>query len=125
MRNMSFALTTSQFRAQTKDVTRRLGWLHAKPGDFIRGVVKCKGLKPGEKIQPLGVIKIVSVRRERLDRITKADVIREGFPDLSAKGFVFMFCKHMGVKHDAIVTRIEFRYIQGHQNAQLNLLGDS
>ena len=26
MRNMSFALTTPQVLAQTKDVTRRLGW---------------------------------------------------------------------------------------------------
>lgn len=112
MRNMSFALTTAQFKNGSKDVTRRLGWLHAKPGDFIRGVVKCMGLKPGEKIQPLGIIKIVDVRRERLDRITREDVEREGFPGKSCKDFVFMFCKHMKASPDTIVTRIEFRHVK-------------
>ena len=112
MRNMSFALTTAQFKARTKDVTRRLGWKFLKDGDYVRGVVKCQGLKPGEKIQPLGVIRILSVRRERLDSITKDDVRREGFEKLGCKGFIFMFCKHMKVNPNRIITRIEYCYME-------------
>ncbi len=111
MRNMSFALTTDQFKARTKTVTRRLGWEKLKVGDYVRGVKKCMGLKPGEKIEPLGVIQVTGIRRERLDRITKEDTRREGFPEMSAKGFVFMFCQHMKAQHDTVVTRIEFVYM--------------
>ena len=46
-RNMSFALTTEQFKARTKTVTRRFGWWFLKPGDVVRGVEKAMGLKPG------------------------------------------------------------------------------
>lgn len=48
MRNMSFALTTDQILAGTKTVTRRLGWLRLQPGDHLRPVRKCMGLRPGE-----------------------------------------------------------------------------
>ena len=112
MRNISFALTTPQILDRSKDVTRRLGWEFLKPGDYVRGVEKCQGLKPGEKIKPLGIIKILSVRRERLDRITKDEVRREGFPEMSCKGFIFMFCNHMKVFPHRIVTRIEFCYME-------------
>lgn len=40
MKNMSYALTTNQARAQVKDITRRLGWWNVKPGDLIQQVVK-------------------------------------------------------------------------------------
>ncbi len=112
MRNMSFALTTEQFKAKTKTVTRRLGWEHLKVGEYVRGVKKCMGLKPGEKIEALGVIKVTDIRRERLDQITADDVRREGFPEMTRGGFVFMFCKHMKAQHDTMVTRIEFVYMQ-------------
>jgi len=49
-RNMSFMLTTAQYCARTKDVTRRLGWANLKPGDMFNGVEKAMGLKKGEKI---------------------------------------------------------------------------
>ena len=50
---MSFALTTAQIMEGTKTVTRRLGWLHAKPGQLLRPVRKGMGLRPGERIDVL------------------------------------------------------------------------
>lgn len=74
-RNMSFMLTTQQVLAQTKDVTRRVGWWNLKPGDQLNAVEKGMGLKRGQKIVKLGRIEVVSIRHERLDEITPADVI--------------------------------------------------
>ena len=112
MRNISFALTTPQFKARTKTVTRRLGWATLKPGTRLMGCAKCQGLKPGEKLERLGEIEVIAVREERLDRIDQSDVIREGFPGLTPAEFVAMFCKHMGCYASTIVTRIEFRYVE-------------
>ena len=122
MRNMSFALTTSQIQDGSKDVTRRLGWLQLKPGDLIRPVRKCMGLRPGEKIQPLrDPVRVVSVRRERLDLMTADldygidEVRREGFANHPEYGWpstwVEMFCAtHKGCTPSTIITRIEFTY---------------
>lgn len=110
-RNMSFSLTTEQFKAGTKTVTRRLGWKFLKPGDFVWGVEKAMGLKPGESIKRLGMIRIVDVRRERLLDITEADVRREGFPHMTPFEFIHMFCQHMGVDPTEAVTRIEFEHL--------------
>ena len=112
MRNMSFFLTQEQFKARTKDVTRRLGWKTLKPGELVQAVVKCQGLRPGEKIQRLGIIRVKSVHREFLDEISQNDVIREGFPKLGIKGFIDMFCLHMKVKPETCVTRIHFEYVE-------------
>lgn len=111
MRNISFILTTGQFKDRSKDVTRRLRWLNLKPGDRLCGVVKSQGLKPGEKIERLGGIKVVDVRRERLDAITSEDVIREGFPNMTTDQFITMFCGHMNCDPSTIVTRIEFKHV--------------
>ncbi len=110
-RNMSFAMTTEQFKARTKTVTRRFGWWFLRPGDVVRGVEKAMGLKKGEKVVPLGMIRIVSVRAEPLCAITEDDVIKEGFPDLTPDAFVTMLVNHYGVAPDATVNRIEFEYI--------------
>jgi len=69
MKNISFMLTTAQILARTKHVTRRMGWLKLKEGELLQGVEKGQGLKPGEKIKKLAVIKTVSVRRECLGRM--------------------------------------------------------
>jgi hypothetical protein len=111
VRNISFSLTTQQLIDGTKDVTRRKGWTFLKPGDRLMAVEKAMGLKPGEKIKRLGEIEVVSVRREPLCQITNDDVVREGFPSMGRFGFVKMFCGHMGVVEDQIVTRIEFRKV--------------
>lgn len=113
MRNMSFALTTAQFLDGSKDVTRRLGWRNLKPGTRFMGVKKAMGLKPGEKIERLGVCEVVSNRAELLDTITPEDVVREGFPGMTPAEFVAMFCRHMGCEAGTVVNRIEFKRIDG------------
>lgn len=109
MRNMSFALTTDQFLSRTKTVTRRGGWKFLKPGDRVMGVRKGMGLKPGEKVERLYPIEVVSVRREPLDAIDQADVIAEGFPRMTTVDFVAMYCRHSPGGPEQMVTRIEFR----------------
>lgn len=123
MRNISFALTTSQVRRtfQTgvieKDVTRRLGWADAKPGEQLWACEKCQGLGKGGKIVHLGIVEIVSVRREPLNRMLTdpgyglSEVRREGFPDWLPDQFVGFFCEHNGILPTEEVTRLEFRYV--------------
>ena len=117
MRNMSFMLTTDQFRSQTKTVTRRLGWKNLKPGVLVMGCEKCQGLKKGESLVRLGKIRIKSVRREPLDLMAKdeqygnSEAILEGFPDLTGLEFVTMFCREMKVIPETEVTRIEYEYL--------------
>lgn len=116
-RNISFALTTQQFKDRTKTVTRRLGWINLKPGQILNGCVKCMGLKPGEKIELLGQIRVVSVRREPLSKMLhnkrygKAEAVKEGFSDMNGERFVAMFSKNMGCPWSEMVTRIEFEYL--------------
>lgn len=112
MRNISCSITTAQILDQSKDVTRRLGWLHLKAGDLIQPVKKCMGLKPGETVEKLGPpVRVVSVRREELHWITPDDCRREGFPDMTGDEFVSMFCaSHKDCKPDTVITRIEFSY---------------
>ena len=62
-------MTKPQFRARTKDVTRRNGWRNAKAGDRMMGCEKCQGLGPGGKIVKMGVIEIVSAIPEPLRRL--------------------------------------------------------
>lgn len=115
---MSFALTTQQVRDKSKDVTRRLGWLHLKPGEAFQPVMKCMGLRPGEKIERIGgAVVTVSTRREPLRRMTddqeygRDECRREGFPHLSPAEFVTMFCAtHKGCTPETELTRIQFNY---------------
>lgn len=123
MRNMSFMLTPQQIKAQTKTVTRRLGWRDLKPGTLLRAVRKCQGLKKGETIDRLGVLRVVDVRREPLRALTDdldygfAEVEREGLADHPRvrgypSSFVEFFCgSHRGCTPESTVTRIEFEYV--------------
>lgn len=110
MRNMSFAMTTAQFKARTKKVTRRFGWWFLKPGDLVCGVEKCMGLKKGEKVNRLSIIEIVSTRAEQLNMITHEDVVLEGFPDWTPEQFIQMLVDHYHVSREQVVNRIEYRY---------------
>lgn len=114
-RNISFALTTEQFRNRTKTVTRRLGWKNLKVGDVLNACVKCMGLKPGEQIERLGQIRVVSVTREKLfamrGQYGNDEAAKEGFPEMIGNDFVLMFCEHMNCDINQEVTRIEFEYI--------------
>lgn len=117
MRNISCSLTTEQVRARTKFVTRRLGWKFLKPDTLLRVVEKAMGLKPGEKIVPLAIVRVIYVRRERLRAMIcngnyygRCEVELEGFPEKTPLQFVDMFCEHMGVGPDQEITRIEWKY---------------
>lgn len=109
-RFMSFALTIEQFRARTKTVTRRKGWSHLKPGEFLMGVEKAMGLKKGERIRRLGLIKVESVRSEPIKAISQRDVILEGFPDWTPSQFVDFYCRHNKQTPDDLTNRIQFCY---------------
>jgi len=117
-RNISFFLTKRQFLDRSKDVTRRLGWGWAKPGDVLCGIEKGQGLKKGERIVRLGDIRLVSVRQEPLQRMLddlkygRDEVRREGFSEMTPAEFVAFFCaSHSGCFPDRPLTRLEFAYI--------------
>lgn len=118
MRNMSFALTTEQFRNRSKRVTRRVGWEFLEGGEHLRGVVKSQGLKKGEHPIPLGVIVVENAHRERLDRMIddieygRREVILEGFPHMTPHEFVAMFCTHNKIKPSDSITRIAYSYVE-------------
>lgn len=110
MRCISFAETTQQIRDRTKTVTRRTGWDGLRVGDRLLAVEKYRGVRKDDRVD-LGVIEVVSVRKERLDAITQADVVREGFPDWTPAEFVEFFCRLNGCEPGLRVNRIEFRYV--------------
>lgn len=121
MRHMSFALTTEQMLAKTKTVTRRRrAWYDLKPGTLLQAIEKGQGLRKGEKVRKLGVIRVVSVTQERLSHLIgtsygDAEATREGFQTMSGEQFVAMFCEHSGCTSGEIVTRIEFEHVEGPQ----------
>ena len=110
MRNISFALTTEQFKNKTKTVTRRWGWKFIKPGDVLMGCKKTMGFKKGEKIERFHPIEIINVRREPLNSITKEDCIKEGFPEFEPQDFIEMLVDSKHLPSDEI-TRIEFKHL--------------
>lgn len=111
---MSVSLTTPQVRARTKTVTRRMGWLKLKPGTTLTLCEKVMGRKKGDALVRIVDVEVVSVRREPLWDITEDDVAREGFPDMTPADFVEFFCdSHKGCMPDSVVTRIEWRYLDG------------
>jgi hypothetical protein len=121
MRRMSFAMTEAQLLDGSKTVTRRTGWGHIKPGDQVQAIDKLDFRRKGGS-RVLGVITVVSVRRERIDAITDADVAREGFSGYTADRFIEMFCKAMRCSPGDLVTRIEFTF-EPAPPAQLTLGG--
>lgn len=107
-------MTERQYVARTKTVTRRLGWWNVKVGEVINGVNRCMGFKKGEKQRKLGQHRVLNARPEPLNAITKADVIKEGFPDLTPAQFVEMFVnahKHKKCKPTTIINRIEYEFL--------------
>lgn len=110
MRNMSFSLTTPQILARSKTVTRRMGWGFLRPGDLIQAVENGMGLKKGEKIKRLGVLRVVDVRRESLACLDEPDVVKEGFEGRSVEWFAEMFARTHHCDRHATVTRIQFEY---------------
>lgn len=107
-RNMSFAITKEQMYAGEKTVTRRLGWWGLKVGEIVNAVEKGQGLKKGEHVTVIRQIRIIGVRKQRLDHITSDDCAREGFPGMTPDAFVTMFCKANRCGPSTEVNRIEF-----------------
>ena len=111
---MSFMLTTEQVRRREKRITRRLGWWFVKIGDIYRAVDKCMGFKKGEHPEELAIIQVKNHNPESLNSINATEVYQEGFPGMSPRGFVEMFCKmnkHKKCTPDTIVNRIVFDYL--------------
>lgn len=113
MKNISFALTTQQFRDRTKTVTRRLGWRDLRAGDVLMGCKKCMGLAKGETIERLGKIRVLSVECEPLIAICNyhGETAKEGFPEMTECQFIDMFTREMRCRTTDIITRIEFEYL--------------
>ena len=51
------------------------------------------------------------VTREELSLCSDQDAAREGFPGMTGKEFVAMFCREIGGDSRQIVTRIEYEYL--------------
>ena len=111
MKNMSFALTTAQFRNCSKTVTRRLGWPNLKPGEVFMGVVKGQGIPKGGHVEKMHPARCISNRPEPLNAITPEEVEKEGFPGKSPAWFVSMFCTHNGCNPQDTVNRIEMEHL--------------
>ena len=119
-RLMSVAFTEQAVRDRTKTVTRRNGWKFLVVGDRLTLCRKVMGRKPDEPLIRIADVEVISVRREPLHAITKAEVSLEGFPGMSPAEFVRrFFVEAQGLSPDAEITRIEWRYLDtrpcGHQ----------
>ena len=113
--------TERQGHPRTFDLDLTITLANAAPAltDLVQAVEKAQGLKKGEHVKPICLIRVVSSTDESLDAITERadgadECRREGFPDLSPIGFVEMFqaanardCPYF----DTIVNRIEFEYV--------------
>ena len=73
---------------------------------------KCQGLKKGEKVKRLALIRVLSVDRELLIYMDKHpdDCEKEGFPDLTTQQFIAIFCAHNKCIAETEITRIEFEH---------------
>lgn len=112
-RGMSFMLTQQQMRDESKNVTRRLGWVFLKPGDIVNAMEKCQGLKKGEKQVLIYPIRILSTRKEPLFKVTRGECFREGFPEMTPIEFVEMFCRTNKCTPTTTVNRIAFERYRG------------
>ena len=112
-RNMSFAMTTNQMVNREKTVTRRFGWWFLKPGDVVNAVEKAMGLKKGESVKRICQIRVVDVRQEPLNAITKDDCRREGFPHFEPNDFISMLTRAYRCDPAKQVNRIEFEFVDG------------
>lgn len=126
-RLMSVALTKAAVVSRRKRVTRRAGWSFLTPDTVLELCGKVMGRRPGEPLERLCRVRVVSVRQEPLNAITDADVALEGFTVLDwikdpvhgdrpfvgtpREWFVSFFTHHMGGAVDQTVTRIEWEYL--------------
>ncbi|WP_417795879.1 hypothetical protein [Terasakiella pusilla] len=117
MRNMSFYMTYDAFVEKRKTVTRRFAWADAQVGEVFQGVEKSQGLKAGENLNRLHLIRIVSNVPEKASAICNypnslEELAKEGFTDITPNEFVDMLCKAHKKKPSDIVNRIEFEFVE-------------
>lgn len=124
-RLMSVAFTEQAVRERRKTVTRRLGWWEDKrgrrilqPGDRLTLCRKVMGRKPGEPLERICDVEVVSVRREPLlalgmdETYAAHEMEREGFPGMDPVEFIERFFVPQGLSAAMDdVTRIEWRYL--------------
>jgi hypothetical protein len=116
---MSFSMTTEAMRRREKTVTRRLGWWDLRPGTILQAVEKAQGLRKGERVKPICLVRVVRVEVQELYKVEDlghAEMVREGFPDLTPWQFIVMFAKANNLGESAgfaAVNRIEFEYLDG------------
>jgi hypothetical protein len=111
-RRMSFAKTIAQIRARKKTETRRLKWNFLKAGDELQAVTKTMGFKKGERAEHLANIRVIKTWREPLNRIDRAGVVAEGFPEMSVEQFILFFCLINNCEPDVDVRVIRFEYLE-------------
>jgi hypothetical protein len=117
-RLMAVSLTEAQVIAREKTVTRRMGWLHARVGEQLTLCRKVMGRKRGEPLVRLAQVEITAITREPLADITPAELLAEGFPDMTAQEFIAFFCaSHRDCRPDSHVTRIQWRYLDAATDA--------
>ena len=117
--HVSFSKTTDSVLRHEKDVTRRMGWKHLKPGQSFVGVERAMGLKKGQKHVALADCRCVSNVPEPLsvllDPANRAyaleEMRREGFPSSTPEQFVAFFCSFNRCSPDDAPNRIEFEYV--------------
>jgi hypothetical protein len=116
---MSFSMSAQAVRDRSKTVTRRLGWGRLAPGKRFVGIEKGMGLRRGEHQVVIAHCFCVSNTPEPLSVLldpanreyARAEMIREGFPDLAPEEFVAMFVRHNRIDIHVPVNRIEFGYL--------------
>ena len=139
-RLMSVAMTTDAVIERRKTVTRRKGWWTDKNGrqliavgDRLTLCRKVQGRKPGEPLERIVDVEIVSVTREPLTYLGKCacwddhevgityselEVAKEGFPYMDPDEFVQrFFVDAQGMARDAVITRLEWRYLDDQDGA--------
>ena len=128
-RLMSVSFTEQAVRERRKTVTRRKGWWEdsrgrriLKPGDHLTLCRKVMGRKPGEPLERICEVEVVSVRREPLADViplsdggwmyAAAEMEREGFPGMHPQEFIqSFFITAQGMTAFDEITRIEWRYL--------------
>ena len=115
MKIIAFSATPDQILIRTKTVTRRASerWMTLKPGQILRAVRKSQGLKKGEHVETLAMIRVTSVSRIPVSRISAKEIAAEGFPGMKIPSFLKLLRRLSPElrKPGALVTRIEFSYL--------------
>jgi len=111
-RNMSFSMTTEQVRNGTRPSPA--AWAGATPTRRTAvGGREGAGLRKGEKIKRIRMIRVVSIEAEPLEDLYEYPDARRrwparGFRAWSPGSFLHLFCEYNGVTLNGWVNRIEF-----------------